>query len=210
MNPLNFFSGIENATGNDLKSAVQAFGKQASADLSLPHYDTRYGVIGIAPLADSASGDVSLAVISVVHEAVQISDIFQVNLRGADPNLSSHLRALLTFMGNSPWVSFRSDYGLKTLNRYFEEACAHRIDPDWLDLAALLPACFPEEKAHCALLDDWLRRYELDTDRPDAVSDALSSARLFLRVLGVRKPGEHLNAGELFRAQKAHRSVEWR
>jgi hypothetical protein len=108
-------------------------------------------------------------------------------------------------VGNSILVSYRADFGLQSLRKRFADAGAGEISPRWLDLALLLPEIYPEGHGQCVTFGDWLHLFSLDADRPDALTDALATGRVFLSVLAKAGERGYFSPTELMKVEKARR-----
>lgn len=178
---------------------------------------------GLYPYRDRL---ISIGAVAVQSGAVRLSDAFSTTLRqeqpsdernilvhriggtaqmaGADP--AGALMDFLEFAGKSPLAGFNADFDRVLIERAGRAALDAAPDSDWLDLAALAPALFPDRAPRTGHLDDWLRIFSIENDqRHDALADALATAQLLLPVLAAaREQGIGTCAG-LARLQDGYR-----
>lgn len=145
----------------------------------------------------------SLAAVGVEHGTLQIDQSFDCRLQqdqaSSDANIPIHgigaqeqrqgqpaadaLLDFLHFAGRDILVAFHADFDRTLLDR----ALAHTLGKQpmqWLDLADLCPALFPEQAPERKTLDDWLTAFDLaGFERHNALSDAWVTAELFLIAL---------------------------
>jgi DNA polymerase-3 subunit epsilon len=97
--------------------------------------------------------------------------------------LPAVMAELADFLGDGIPVAFHAAFDAGILRR-------HGLKPRaaWLDLAALLPALFPERGPKDNSLDHWLAAFGIAPQaRHDALGDAFAAAQLLLVVLAEAK-----------------------
>ncbi len=145
---------------------------------------------------------ISIGAIAVAARAVCHDDAFEAMLRqdrsSAVDNILIHqiggqqqlageepaeaLVRCLEFIGHSRVVAFRAEFDATVFRREVREWLGLRAWPRFLDLAALLPALFPDTGNDT--LDDWTRHFDLPPiGRHHAIADAYASAQLLLRAM---------------------------
>jgi len=104
----------------------------------------------------------------------------QEQLAGVEP--AGALRELLAFIGSSLVVAFRAEFDETVLRRELRHWLRRAPRPRFVDLALLLPACYPGTDNDT--LDDWARQFGLDPPvRHHALADAYVTAQMLLPVL---------------------------
>lgn len=124
-------------------------------------------------------------------------------LAGREP--AAALLAFLMFVRKDPLVAYRADFDRVAIQR--ATSAALNITPTnlWLDLALLAPA-LDTPNASSDTLDDWLSMYGIENYlRHDALADALSTAELFLALLGRAQAQALKTCADLDRLQKESR-----
>jgi DNA polymerase III subunit epsilon len=145
---------------------------------------------------------IAVGAIAVCGGAVQHGQCFERLLRQAQPSADANilihriggqrqlagdspaaaLDALLGFVGDSLVVAFRAAFDATVLQRALRTHCARARCPAFVDLALLLPACFPGTANDT--LDDWVAQFGLPLpERHAALADAHACAQLLLPVL---------------------------
>ena len=93
------------------------------------------------------------------------------------------LEAFRGFLGEGVPVAFHAAFDAGLLRRAMGRASPR----GWLDLAALAPALYPEQRA-CRALDDWLAAFGIAQQaRHDALGDAFAAAQLLLVLLAAAR-----------------------
>lgn len=122
-------------------------------------------------------------------------------LLGRDP--ASGLVDFLGFAGKAPLVAFHADFDRILIERTAAATLRMKPDNDWLDLALLAPALFPDHERTARTLDDWLHFFGIQNhDRHDALADALATAQLLLVVLAAAGGQGLATWAQLARLQK--------
>ncbi len=102
--------------------------------------------------------------------------------RGGRP-LKEVIGELAEYAGDGVPVGFHAPFDARILRRH-----GLKLQADWLDVATLLPALFPERAPQRSDLDHWLAEFGLAAGkRHDALSDAFATAELHLVALAELK-----------------------
>ncbi len=103
-------------------------------------------------------------------------------LDGCEP--AAALIAFLMFVRKDPLLAYQADFDRIVIQRATSSVLGITLSNLWLDLALLAPALDPPN-AISETLDEWLSVYDIENySRHDALADALSTAELFLALLG--------------------------
>jgi DNA polymerase III subunit epsilon len=99
--------------------------------------------------------------------------------RAGEP-LAQVISSVERFVADAAPVGFHAPFDAAVLRRHGLE-----LDAKWLDLAALLPAFFPDRGRFDSALEDWLAAFGITARaRHDALGDAFATAQLLLVALG--------------------------
>ncbi|MFO1379404.1 MAG: 3'-5' exonuclease [Chitinivorax sp.] len=158
----------------------------------------------------------SLAAVGVEQAAIQVKQSFDCRLQqteaSSDANILIHgigaqeqrsgqapadaLLNFLHFAGRDILVAFHADFDRTMLDRALAQYLGKQ-PLQWLDLADLCPALFPELAPGRKTLDDWLAAFDIEGfERHNALSDAWVSAELFLIALA-HLPANIRNSSDL-------------
>lgn len=92
------------------------------------------------------------------------------------PEVIAELKA---YVGEGVPVAFHAPFDAGILRRH-----GLKLRHDWIDLATLMPALFPEGAPKQSSLDPWLARFGIEPQqRHDALADAAATAELLLVAL---------------------------
>ena len=211
-----------------LEARRDAWRALARADPDTELYSQRLVVVdvessGLDPYRDRL---ISIGAVAVHEGAVRLSDAFSTTLRQEQPsderNILVHriggtaqlagvepadaLMDFLDFAGKSPLIGFNADFDRLLIERAGRAALGTTPDSDWLDLAVLAPALFPEHVRQARTLDDWLRVFAIENyDRHNALADAVATAQLLLPVLAAARVQGILTCAGLLDLQKGYR-----
>lgn len=151
-----------------------------------------------------SAGLLSIGACKVESSALLIAPSFDINLRretsSADENILVHgighqhqmegapaadaLCEFLRFAGRPVFVGYHALFDATVLKRAFRAELGIAFDVDWLDLAVLLPAVFPNLASGPWELDRWLAHLGVSSfGRHNALADASATAELLLLVL---------------------------
>jgi DNA polymerase III subunit epsilon len=151
-----------------------------------------------------SAGLLSIGACKVESSALLIAPSFDVDLRretpSGDENILIHgigrqrqmdgataadaLCEFLRFAGRPVFVGFHALFDATVLKRALRAELGITFDMDWLDLAVLLPAVFPDVASGPWELDRWLAHLGVSSfGRHNALADAIVTAELLLLVL---------------------------
>lgn len=184
---------------DDVRASLESWRASATPPLDDLHFHTRYVVVdivssGLQPDSDQLLG---IAASSVWQGAIQPDDTFYIDfstLDGEGAAVDRQLAAFLLFAAKAPLVTYHVPYVGGFLQRAFKERLGVDFQPQWVDLAWLLPSMF-EEKGHTVMpLDYWIEVFGLDSGsgRRDAMANTLLLGRIFQMLL-VRAVGKQID-----------------
>jgi DNA polymerase III subunit epsilon len=171
---------------------------------------------------------ISIGALAVQGQRIIFDDSFEVVLRQAQvsgtPNILVHeiggtaqrggrapvdaLLDFLTYLGKAPLVAFHAAFDEAMIGRAVRAQLGVRFHRPFLDLAHLAPALLPDAAQGRRALDDWLAPYAIrDFKRHHAVSDAYSTAQLFLVLLRVAQAAGWESSHDLFANERAQRAL---
>jgi DNA polymerase-3 subunit epsilon len=174
----------------DVRASLDAWRASAAPSLGDMHYHTRYIVIdivssGLDPEKDQLLG---IAASGVWQGAIQPEDTFYVDfstLDGEDAAVDRQLMAFLLFAAKAPLVTYHVPYVGGFLQRAFKERLGLDFQPQWVDMAWLMPSMF-DDKCHTVMpLDHWLEIFGMGVGegRRDAMANTLLLGRIFQMLL---------------------------
>jgi DNA polymerase-3 subunit epsilon len=123
--------------------------------------------------------------------------------RGGEEPIGA-LLSFLEFLDGSIAVAFRAEFDATVLRRELQEWLGIRTRLRFLDLAAVLPALFPNTPNDS--LDDWTAYFKLPPiGRHHAIADAYANAQLLLLALEQAQRLGLTTAGDLLDLEKSQR-----
>lgn len=192
---------------DDVKAAIEAWRAASGPQLDDAHFHVRYVVIDIISSGLKPDSDELLGIAAAgVREAGMIvpDDAFYLDFSAIEGEgeaqqqaVDRQLMAFLQFLAKAPLVTYHVPYVGGFLQRIYKERLGIDFQPNWVDLAWLLPSMF-EEKSHTLQpLDHWLDLFGLasGSGRRDAMENTLMLARIFQMLLvrvggkGIDTPG---------------------
>lgn len=193
----------------DVRSALESWRLQPGADLDQPHFHTRYVVVDVATAGLDSDRDAVLGVAGLGLGRGGIilpDDAFALDLpttEAVDAELlDRQLTAFLLFAGRGPLVTYQVPFVGAFLERLFEERFGIHFQPEWIDLAWLLPDLFKEKIDGLVPMDAWLEAFGIEVPgRRDALADSVAIARLLQVALpraaerGADTPGKLIDIG---------------
>lgn len=199
-----FKGGAPDNLSPELKGEIEAWRGSSPPVLDEAHFHVRYVVIdiftsGLKPESDDLLGIAATAVKGA--GSVQPDDAFYLDFSRLDADgatsqgtaVDRQLMAFLQYAAKAPLVTYHVPYVGGFLQRVYKERLGIDFQPQWIDLAWLLPSMF-EEKSHTLLpLDQWLELFGLGagSERRDAMENTLMLTRLFQMLL-VRVTGKDI------------------
>lgn len=195
-----FKGGLPAHLSDDLKAAIEHWRTSRPPLLDEAHFHVRYVVVdivstGLKPESDELLG---IAAAGIQGAGIILPDdaayLDFAGLAGDDPAVDRQLVAFLHYAAKAPLVTYHVPYVGGFLQRAYKERLGIDFQPQWVDLAWLLPSMF-EEKSHSLLsLDHWLELFGLggESGRRDAMENNLLLARIFQMLL-VRANGKGID-----------------
>lgn len=185
-----FRGGAPAGLPEDIVASLAAWRASAAPALDEMHFHTRYLVVdiissGLDPDKDQLLG---IAASCIWQGAIQPDDTFYVDfstLDGEGAAVDRQLMAFLLFAAKAPLVTYHVPYVGGFLQRAFKERLGLDFQPQWVDMAWLMPSMF-EDKGHTVMpLDDWLEVFGMGgrEGRRDAMANTLLLARVFQMLL---------------------------
>ena len=193
----------------DVRQALADWRAGKAPAFDEPHFHTRYVVIDIATTGPRATEDElqGITAVGLPNGAIQPVDAFALDLSGEeadDAAVDRQLTAFLTYAAKAPLVTYHSPFVSGFLQRAYKERLGVDFQPQWVDLAWLLPSLFNEKSMVTLPLDDWLEMFGIaGGGRRDTMDNTLMLARLFQKLL-VRATGKEIaTAGKLIEESQA-------
>lgn len=198
---------------DDVREALESWRAGKAPPFDEPHFHTRYVVIDVATSGASAANDELLGISAVALQSGSMmpGDAFALDLAGeiadaaVDPGtVDRQLMAFLTYAGKAPLVTYHSPFVSGFLQRAYKEHLALDFQPQWVDLAWLLPSLFPEISATVVPLDDWLEAFGIGSGgRRNSMDNTLALGRLFQMLLVRANEKNILTAAKLVEESQA-------
>jgi len=183
----------------DVQAGLAAWRESAPPPLDEVHFHTRYLVVDIA--RSGAGPDdgrlLGIAAAAVRHAVIDPGEALYAAFDAAADAPGALERKLLAFLlhaAKAPLVTYHAPLVGACLARACKEALGIDFQPQWIDLAWLLPAMYDDMSSAVQPLDHWLAALGLDPGggRRDAAANALLLARLFQMLLArARSRGIH-------------------
>lgn len=203
------FGGPEKADlalPEDVRAALEAWRIQGGTDFDQPHFRTRYVVVDIATSGLRIGEDrlLGIAGLGLGRDGLIVpDDAFVLDFAAAEGDiLARQLLAFLRFIGRSPLVTYQAPFIGAFLERAFAEHLGLHFQPDWIDLAWLLPDLFKERIDGLVPMDAWLDSFGIQVPgRRDPLADSVALARLLQAALpraaqrGADTPGKFVDIG---------------
>lgn len=116
------------------------------------------------------------------------------------------LADFLVFAGKLPCVAFHAEFDETMLRRAFAEHLGVDFRASFLDLALLAPALVKDAAPELQGLDDWTAHFSITiAERHRAISDAMGTAQLLQKLLGIAVGQKIATAQQLFKLARHHR-----
>jgi DNA polymerase-3 subunit epsilon len=204
---------------DELRAALETWRESPAPAMDDVHFHTRYVVLDIACSGVNPETDklLSIAASTVRQATILPEDAFFLDLaaQGGDiattmetaagTTVDQQLMAFLQFTAKAPIITYHVPYVGGFLQRTFKERLGIDFQPQWIDLALLLPALFDEKSDVVKPLDFWIDSFGLyaGNGRRSAMENTLMLARLFQMLL-VRATGKEIDtAAQLVDESKA-------
>jgi DNA polymerase-3 subunit epsilon len=199
------FNGLRNPSQEE-SAAIATYHRLPSPDKAQSVLETRFVVLdvessGLNPFRDRL---LSIGAVVVREGTIRVGEAFELVLRQDAPsdhqNILIHgidgatqvggrdpreaLLEFLAYAGKAPLVGYHVDFDRVMIERAMKRALGVKPDNEWLDLARLLPALFPNQAARGRGLDYWLGVFSIENfARHAALADAFATAQLLLVAL---------------------------
>ncbi len=203
------FKGRPGAPENlpeNVRQALESWRASPAPALDEPHFHTRYVVIDVATIGPRAEQDGLLGISAVGLQvgSVAAADAFALDFSADDPTVDSQLAAFLTYAAKAPLVTYHAPFVGGFLQHVYRERLAVDFQPQWIDLAWLLPSLFNDKSPTVRPLDEWLELLAIDSGgRRDTMTNTLMLARLFQMLLVRANDQKILTAGNLIEESKS-------
>lgn len=196
------------------------------ASLVLPHGRARYVVVAIEASGVGTRRErlFSLDAVAVDGLRIDLSDCFgavlrqrrasaaadsvthgnggQAQLQGVEP--AAAMLGFLEYLGKAPLVAFQAGLTSGVVERAVRRVLGAPFAHPCLDLAALLPALYPQDR--CATLGQWLERFALaEGPHCEAPASPVAVAQLLQSALDAATRAGLVNAWQLDGLQQAPR-----
>ena len=183
----------------EVRAALQAWREVPAPDLGDIHFHVRYVIVDIASTGFDPQDNqlLSIAATALRQGSILPEDAFYLDLGDLGDDVAAvdrKLMAFLQFMGKAPIVTYHVSHVAGFLQKLFNERLGLDFQPQWVDLAWLLPTLFEEKGHQVKPLDQWLELFGLHTvnGRRDAMENTLLLARI-LQMLIVRAVGKQID-----------------
>lgn len=163
-----------------LREAIRQWDALPPPDLARPHFETRYVIVNTEASGLDLEKDRLLAVGAVALDGGILSphESFYARL---DPDPTTAIVNLLTFIGKGPVVVYNSAFNRTLLERALGEQVGVGPDWLWLDLYWLLPSLYEDYIDRPSRLADWMKAFNIETfQRHHGLGDAWAIAQLML------------------------------
>lgn len=185
---------------DDLRAAIEGWRQSKAPALDDAHFHVRYVVVDIASSGLKPESDelLGIAAAGVEHAGIVLPDdagyLDFAGLDAGDSLIDRQLTAFLQYTAKAPLVTYHVPYVGGFLQRAYKERLGIDFQPQWVDLAWLLPSLFEEKSHSLQTLDHWLDLFGLgaETGRRDAMENTLLLARIFQMLL-VRANGKGID-----------------
>lgn len=199
-------AGAPENLSESVRQALESWRASPAPALDEPHFHTRYVVIDVATSGPRAEEDGLLGISAVGLQigSIAAADAFALDFAADDPTVDSQLAAFLTYAAKAPLVTYHAPFVGGFLQHVYRERLAVDFQPQWIDLAWLLPSLFKDKSPTVRPLDEWLEIFAIDSGgRRDTMTNTLMLARLFQMLLVRANDQEILTAGNLIEESKS-------
>jgi DNA polymerase-3 subunit epsilon len=210
---------------------VDAYEKQRRPNREIPALATTFVVAdvetsGLNPFRDRL---LSIGAVIVRDGRIDLGHAFESVLRQPAPsdehNILVHgidgttqmggqdpvevLAAFLAFAGCAPVVGYHVDFDRIMIERAMRRVLRIRPHNDWIDLAQVLPALFPERARMGRGLDYWAALFGIENPaRHNALADAFATAQLLQIALTFGTSGGYPRYADFCRLADAQRWLD--
>ncbi len=194
-----FRSSAQAHLPDDVRASLDLWRASKAPPLDDVHFQTRYVVVDIVSSGTNPENDrlLGIAACAVWKGAIQPDDTFYVDfstLDGEGSTVDRELMAFLLFAAKAPLVTYHVPYVGGFLQRAFKERLGVDFQPQWIDLAWLLPSMFDDKGDSIMPMDHWIDVFGLDAGggRRDAMANTLLLARIF-QMMTVRSVSKQID-----------------
>jgi DNA polymerase-3 subunit epsilon len=195
-----FRGSAQNKLPDDVRASLEVWRASKEPPLDALHFHTRYVVVDVVSSGPNPDSDqlLGIAASTIWKGAIQPDDTFYVDfstLDGEGSTVDRELTAFLLFAAKAPLATYHVPYVGGFLQRAFKERLGVDFQPQWIDLAWLLPSMFEEKGDSVLPLDHWIDVFGLNagSGRRDAMANTLLLARIF-QMMTVRAVGKQVDA----------------
>ena len=181
-----FRSSAQANLPDDVRASLDLWRASKAPPLDDVHFYTRYVIVDVVSSGTNPESDrlLGIAAAAVWKGAIQPDDTFYVDfstLDGEGSTVDRELTAFLLFAAKAPLVTYHIPYVGGFLQRAFKERLGVDFQPQWIDLAWLLPSIFDDKGDSVMPMDHWIDVFGLDagSGRRDAMANTLLLARIF-------------------------------
>jgi len=181
-----FRSSAQANLPDDVRASLDLWRASKAPPLDDVHFYTRYVIVDVVSSGTNPESDrlLGIAACAVWKGAIQPDDTFYVDfstLDGEGSTVDRELTAFLLFAAKAPLVTYHIPYVGGFLQRAFKERLGVDFQPQWIDLAWLLPSVFDDKGDSVMPMDHWIDLFGLDagSGRRDAMANTLLLARIF-------------------------------
>lgn len=205
-----FRSGAAEHLPEDVRAGLETWRESLAPSLEGPHFHTRYVVVDVATSGTDPEADqlLGIATTSVHQSAILPGDALFIDFAEHGEEGGAVERKLLAFLqhaAKAPLVTYHVPF----VGGFLQRACKERLgvdfQPQWIDLAWLLPSMFPEKNSKVMPLDHWIEAFGLDvgSGRRNAMENSLLLARIFQMLLVRASSKEIESAAKLIGESRA-------
>ena len=175
---------------DDVRAALEAWRASEAPPTDDLHFHVRYVIVDIVTTGMNAERDdlLGISAVAVRQYSILPEDAVSVDFTAVEDDpaaVDRQLMAFLRFVAKAPMVCYHIPYVGSFLQRVYKARLGLDFQPQWVDLAWLLPSMF-EDKAHSVMpLDHWIEVLGLDggSGRRESMDNVLLLARLFQMLL---------------------------
>lgn len=205
-----FRSGAPEHLPEAVRTGLEAWRELAAPSLEGPHFHTRYVVVDVATSGTDPEADqlLGIATSSVHQSAIMPDDALYIDFAGSGDEGGAVERQLLAFLqhaAKAPMVTYHVPF----VGGFLQRACKERLgvdfQPQWIDMAWLLPSMFPDKSSKVMPLDFWIEAFGLDvgSGRRNAMENSLLLSRIFQMLLVRASSKEIESAAKLIGESRA-------
>ena len=203
-----------------------AFESLSNCDMSTTLEAQRFVVVDVESTGLNLSTDklIAIGAVTVINGAIHFdqsldvvlqqetaSGVDNILIHGIDgttqtsgKNPADALLEFLSFIGNAPLVAYHAWFDRSMINKATKTYLGMTINNPWIDLAFIAPALLPELAKGKQGLDDWTGAFNIvNTNRHNAVADALATAQLLLVLMSRAHDQNYTTLRDLIQIEKA-------